>query len=352
MSVLNINVGVLGHVDSGKTSLVRALSTSLSTAALDKHPQSIERGITLDLGFSSFSAEPPEHLATRWSSLQFTLVDCPGHASLIKTVIGGSQIIDMVLLVIDVVKGIQTQTAECLVVAEVFTNNMIVVLNKVDMIPEEGRERKIDVVVQRIRKALATTRFSAAPFVILSAAPGGGGKLGAASPLPSSTSGASSSSLAPASKKQSDSVSELITLMVTNVSVPERSAGGPFLFAVDHCFPIKGQGSVLTGTVLSGCCHVGDTVELPALLQERKIKSMQMFRRPTDVLRQGDRAGICVTNLDATLVERGLLCTPGTGMIVKSKTELWNYFAFNHALSKNSSITSRSYRARAKDSFL
>lgn len=99
-----------------QTSLVRALSTVLSTAALDKHPQSRERGITLDLGFSAFSVPPPPSLAASYSAVQFTLVDCPGHASLIRTVIGGAQIIDMMLLVVDATKGMQTQTAECVVI--------------------------------------------------------------------------------------------------------------------------------------------------------------------------------------------------------------------------------------------
>lgn len=141
---LNINVGILGHVDSGKTSLVRALSTELSTASLDKNPQSQERGITLDLGFSAFFAEiPPQLVGSPYKRLQYTLVDCPGHASLIRTVIGGAQIIDMMILVVDIVKGIQTQTAECLVIAEITTDNMIVVLNKVDLLPIEGRDKQV-----------------------------------------------------------------------------------------------------------------------------------------------------------------------------------------------------------------
>ena len=88
--ILNFNIGVLGHVDSGKTSLSKALSSVASTAAFDKNPQSKERGITLDLGFSSFFVDVPDHLATnkQYQQLQFTLVDCPGHASLIKTIIG------------------------------------------------------------------------------------------------------------------------------------------------------------------------------------------------------------------------------------------------------------------------
>lgn len=110
----------MGHIDSGKTSLCRALTTIASTAALDKHPQSKERGITLDLGFSAFFTKFP---SARFSSVplkyvQFTLVDCPGHASLIKTIIGGASIIDMMILVIDVTKGIQTQTSECLVIGK------------------------------------------------------------------------------------------------------------------------------------------------------------------------------------------------------------------------------------------
>jgi selenocysteine-specific elongation factor len=112
--LLNVNLGILGHIDSGKTSLARALSTTLSTAALDKHPQSVERGITLDLGFSSFTAPLPQRLADApFDAVQITLVDCPGHASLIRTIMGGAQIIDMMLLVVDVTKGASHALARC-----------------------------------------------------------------------------------------------------------------------------------------------------------------------------------------------------------------------------------------------
>ena len=90
---LSFNIGVLGHVDSGKTSLCKALSTTASTAAFDKNPQSKERGITLDLGFSSFTVGVPEDQRQRvggCDNVQYTLVDCPGHASLIRTIIGGN----------------------------------------------------------------------------------------------------------------------------------------------------------------------------------------------------------------------------------------------------------------------
>ena len=112
VSITSIREHVHTHVVTQVhvTFAVAALSTTLSTAALDKHPQSKERGITLDLGFSSFAMPLPEHLRhLPYDELQVTLVDCPGHASLIKTIIGGAQIINMMLLVVDVTRGIQTQ---------------------------------------------------------------------------------------------------------------------------------------------------------------------------------------------------------------------------------------------------
>ena len=355
--IANINVGVLGHVDSGKTALVRALSTHISTAALDKNPQSQARGITLDLGFSSFTVDAPERFeGAGVSKLQFTLVDCPGHASLIRTIIGGAQIIDIMLLVVDIVKGVQTQTAECLVVGEITTNNLIVVLNKIDLLPEASRDSAIEKATTRIRKVLASTKFAGANFVAVAAAPGGAGK------------GESSTGQFPATEKgfggevssSSSNVAALVSHLVETVSLPVRHAEGPFVFSVDHCecccmhaarlflplsslrndstpatqlppyqpncphrtsatpplthtgFQIKGQGTVLTGTVLSGAVGINDTIELPGLRLEKKVKSIQMFKRPVSRVQQGDRAGICVTGLDPELIERGIVCSPGS----------------------------------------
>ncbi|KAL3148593.1 hypothetical protein ABBQ38_014023 [Trebouxia sp. C0009 RCD-2024] len=288
--VYNVNVGVLGHVDSGKTSLVAALSTTLSTAALDKHPQSKERGITLDLGFSSFAMALPDHLQhLPYDDLQVTLVDCPGHASLIRTIIGGAQIINMMLLVVDVTRGIQTQTAECLVVGELATKDMIVVLNKVDQLPQEGRAKIISKAKKRLSQTLNATKFAGCAMVPTAAKPG-------TADTPGQTLG----------------IQELIQEIVKCVPVQPAAPSGPFKFAIDHCFAIRGQGTVLTGTVLSGSAKVGDSLELPELKINKKVKSMQMFKRPVQSCKQGDRVGICVTQLDATWVERGIACTPGS----------------------------------------
>jgi selenocysteine-specific elongation factor len=262
--VLNVNVGILGHIDSGKTSLARALSTHFSTASLDKHPQSTERGITLDLGFSSFTAPVPENLAhLPYDEIQFTLVDCPGHASLIKTVLGGAQIIDVMMLVVDVNKGIQTQTAECLVVGEITTSELLVVLNKTDMIPEAGRGEKIAKMTARLGNTFKATKFKECVMVPIAARPGGAVDMSAGG--------------APAT-----GVTNLVNELMKRVEaahcrrLAKKKGKEEFLFAVDHCFPIKGQGTVLTGTVLSGRIAVGDTVELPTLKLEKKIKSMQV----------------------------------------------------------------------------
>ena len=149
--IMNVNLGVLGHIDSGKTSLCKALSTIASTAGFDKNPQSKERGITLDLGFSAFILRVPQWFrdlhapeeTAGFDFIQFTLVDCPGHASLMKTIIGGASIIDIMMLVVDAQKLVQTQTAECIVLGEILMDKLVVAMNKVDMFPEAERAAMI-----------------------------------------------------------------------------------------------------------------------------------------------------------------------------------------------------------------
>uniref|UniRef100_UPI00398F20C6 selenocysteine-specific elongation factor isoform X2 n=1 Tax=Pristiophorus japonicus TaxID=55135 RepID=UPI00398F20C6 len=285
---LNFNVGVLGHIDSGKTALARALSTTASTAAFDKSPQSRERGVTLDLGFSSFSLAAPPHLGP-CARLQVTLVDCPGHASLIRTIIGGSQIIDLMMLVVDVTKGMQTQSAECLVIGEIACPRMVVILNKIDLLPEAKKQATIDRMTKKMQKTLENTRFNGCPIIPVAAKPGG--------PDAPET-------------ETAQGISELIELLISQTYIPKRDPCGSFLMAVDHCFSIKGQGTVMTGTILSGSVSVNDSVEIPSLKVTRKVKSMQMFRKPVNTAIQGDRVGICVTQFDPKQLERGLVCTP------------------------------------------
>ncbi|XP_050074390.1 selenocysteine-specific elongation factor [Anopheles maculipalpis] len=280
---LNLNIGILGHVDSGKTTLAKSLSAIASTAAFDKNPQSQERGITLDLGFSALQVDLPSHIreqctAQGYEKLQYTFVDCPGHASLIRTIIGGAQIIDLMLLVIDSEKGIQPQTAECLIICELTCRKMIVVLNKIDALRDPTQKQKT---LTRLRKGIggvvSKMSFDETPLVAISAATG-------------------------------ENVSELIETMRSKSFIPQRNPDLPFMFAVDHCFAIKGQGTVCTGTVLQGTVSVNDGIEIPKLKLQRKVKSIQMFRKSYQTIRQGDRAGICITQFDPKSLERGIVC--------------------------------------------
>nr|XP_020024152.1 selenocysteine-specific elongation factor-like isoform X1 [Castor canadensis] len=249
---VNVNVGVLGHIDSGKTALARALSTTASTAAFDKQPQSRERGITLDLGFSCFAVPLP---GADEPLLQVTLVDCPGHASLIRTIIGGAQIIDLMMLVIDVTKGMQTQSAECLVIGQIACQKLVVVLNKIDLLPEGKRQAAIDRMTKKMQKTLENTKFQGAPILPVAAKPGGPEAPDTEAP---------------------QGIPELIELLKSQISIPTRDPSGPFLMSVDHCFSIKGQGTVMTGTILSGSISLGDSVEIPAL----KVSSPSPFLWP------------------------------------------------------------------------
>lgn len=313
-TVLNINVGVLGHVDSGKTSLVKALSTLLSTAALDKSKQSRQRGMTLDLGFSCFFVALPEHLQMAFPEkehLQITLVDCPGHASLIRTIIGGAQIIDAVLLVIDAVKGWQAQTTECLVLAELCTRHLVIALNKVDQFPFDQRDKMIEAAMKNVRVRLQGTRFESSPMVGVSACVGGE-KVAAAQ-------NSEDHPTLSSNRRQNETVNMdlLVSTLKEKLPVPRRIPTGAFYFAIDHCFSIRGRGTVLTGTCLSGSISVNDVIEFPTLALDRKVKSMQMFKQQVPTVTQGDRAGICVSNLDSGLVERGIAAAPGAVQLWK-----------------------------------
>ncbi|XP_071445919.1 selenocysteine-specific elongation factor [Hetaerina americana] len=289
-NIVNLNVGVLGHVDSGKTSLSKALSTIASTAAFDKNPQSQERGITIDLGFSSLVVNPPDHLSNACDQLQFTFVDCPGHASLVRTIIGGAQIIDVMLLVLDITKGMQTQTAECLIIGDITSQKMIVVLNKVDLLPPSKQTAAIEKMKKKMAMTLKNTKFSDAPIICVAANPGGSETNAQMEPV---------------------GITELIQELKKIAFIPERKTTSPFVFSIDHCFSIRGQGTVMTGTILQGTVNINDNVEIPILRVTKKVKSMQMFHRPIEKAIEGDRLGICVTQFDPKLLERGIACCPG-----------------------------------------
>ncbi|KAL8453561.1 hypothetical protein Emag_001780 [Eimeria magna] len=340
-----VSLGVLGHVDSGKTSLCRALSQIISTCGLDKHPQSKERGITLDLGFSAFSLSLPSSphrcspdkpiphssaVASEGCELraeaepgggqlvQVCLVDCPGHASLVRTVIGGAHIIDAALLVLDATKGLQAQTAECITICQV------------------------KLLTEKMRRLLQGLGFGPmVPVVAVSAAPSadeGAQAVGIEGLQKALTELLLSPSLASAQKaslqQQRGSLTaeqggHCLLLEALNRQRCSRCAccisdgldtseSEPLLFFSDHAFAVKGKGTVVTGTVLRGRVGVGDTLTFVSsstagvVAAAAKVKGIQRFRKDTSEARPGQRAAVCLSGVDATHVERGLLATPGS----------------------------------------
>ena len=224
--------------------------------------------------------------------MQYTLVDCPGHSSLIRTLIGASHITDLYLLTLDATKGIQPQTAECLVLAALLPHHprLIVVLNKADQLKGEGQRERL---VKGLRGTLKGTRFGAdVPMVFTSCGGGGGGEgLGGEGGV--------------------EGVEGLVRLLREEVVVPKRDVDAPLWMAIDHCFLIKGQGTVLTGTILTGSVQVGQSVYLPTVAQLRKVKSIEVFHVGVERAVAGERAAVCVVGLEADKVERGVLCEEG-----------------------------------------
>ncbi len=255
------------------------LSSTAGTACFDKSPQSQSRGITLDLGFSTF----------KHANKQITIVDCPGHASLIRTVLCGAQIIDLIVLVIDGTKGIQAQTAECLIVAEIMTDRLIFVVNKIDLWAESERTIKFETFKKKLRSSMKDGKFASSPIVPVSASLNFGFE---------------------------HFKVEIDRLVTENPIKRDTSCG--FIFAVDHCFPMKGQGTVLTGTAIQGQISVNDSVEIPHMKLSRKIKSMQSFRESVKTIMAGDRVGICVQAIDSESIERTLICGVNTRIPTRS----------------------------------
>lgn len=151
-------------------------------------------------------------------ALQFTLVDCPGHASLIKTLLVGAQIMDVAVLVVDATKGIQAQTAECIILAELLSERAIVALNKIDLFPEATRMKQTRKAGRAVLEALKLTKLADSELCPVSAAKG-----------------------------QAVGIDDLKTALLNNVPTIVRDGEAPFLFMSDHCFHVKGQGTVLSG---------------------------------------------------------------------------------------------------------
>jgi selenocysteine-specific elongation factor len=263
-----VHIGLMGHIDSGKTKIAECLSEIVSTAGLDKHPQAKERGITIDLGFSFFSlGENNKYMVT--------IVDAPGHANLIRSVVACANIIDLALVVIDGEKGPQVQTGEHLMILHSLgIRDIIFVINKIDLISPE-QVQKLTQKLHQIIKGLNLTIFD----------------------------------IIPVSAKEKKGIKELRESLTrffdTHQEKLSRKREAPFLFLFDHHFIIKGKGTILTGTALSGRISVGESLTILPENIEVKVKSIQKHKESVEKAEAGDRAGIAVSGLEPDQVKRG-----------------------------------------------
>jgi len=277
-SLVPIHVGLVGHIDHGKTQLARALSQKVSTAGLDKHPQSQERGITIDLGFTMFVL----------GKYLVTLVDSPGHADLFRSVVAGAGIIDAALVAVAADEGPKVQTGEHLLLLESMgVDTIIVVITKTD-IADENQQTLVE---DRMKSIVGGMSFTKTEFVRVSALTGRG-------------------------------IDTLRDVMLRTIVPKVRQKEGSFLMPIDHAFSVKGHGTVVTGTILRGQLQTDDILELLPQGMKGKVRSIQTFSEPRSRASAGDRVGINLPDLSDRVVSRGdYVCEPGslkttTGLIL------------------------------------
>ena len=317
--ILNINVGILGHVDSGKTSLSKMISSISSTASFDKNPQSKERGITLDLGFSALYIQTPKLLKQFFHNnkkiveseyIQITLVDCPGHASLIRTIISGASIIDTVILVIDSVKGIQIQTVECIALSEILCEKITIALNKVDLL--KNKEEDIPKKNEKLRQIFAKTKFGNDIAII-----------------PTTTLDEDKNNIQKTIKLLIKNVIECIDFNSNEDDINNKSDS--LIAYIDHCFKVKNKGTVATGTIMKGNLKINDEIFFPELSNKYMVKEIQIFRKSVKSATKGDRVGLLIKNLDNQKVERTIITSVGSkevnylegGILLLKKVKLY-----------------------------
>jgi selenocysteine-specific elongation factor len=260
-NLVPVHVGLMGHIDHGKTALAKSLSEHVSTAGLDKHPQAKARGITIDLGFSMFRLGP----------YLVTLVDAPGHADLIRSVVASANIIDAAILVVAADEGPKVQTGEhILVLQSMGVSRLVVAITKTDLVDAT----QLDRVEARMRTVIGESAFERVEFARVSAMTGEG-------------------------------IDRLKEQLLAVVEPSARDVSGPLLIPLDHAFLVKGHGTVVTGTILRGSVRVGDTLELVPQGQMGTVRSIETFSESVSVGKAGDRVGVNVPELDSSSIHRG-----------------------------------------------
>ena len=288
----HLNVGTIGHVDHGKTTLTAAityvqskkgLAKFVGYADIDKAPEERERGITINITHVEYETE----------KRHYAHVDCPGHADYIKNMITGAAQMDGAILVVSAADGPMPQTREHVLLArQVNVPYIVVFLNKCDMVDDP---ELIDLVEMEVRELLSKYDFPGDEVPVIR-----GSALGALNDDP----------------KWVASVEELLKAMDEYIPTPPRETDKPFLMAIEDVFSITGRGTVVTGRVERGTLKVGDEVEIVGLSEEKKktvVTGIEMFRKQLDEAIAGDNVGVLLRGITKDEVERGqVLAKPGT----------------------------------------
>ena len=289
----HVNVGTIGHVDHGKTTLTAAISKTLNQRygtgevqdfdKIDKAPEEKARGITIN----------STHIEYETMNRHYAHVDCPGHADYVKNMITGAAQMDGAILVVAATDGVMAQTNEHILLArQVGVPKIVVFMNKCDIADED----LIELVEMEVREALDKQGFPGDDTPIIK--------------------GSAREALENPEGEWGDKIVELFEAVDTYIPEPERETDRPFLMPVEDVFTISGRGTVATGRVERGVLKPQDTVEIVGMTEEKRqvvVTGVEMFRKLLDSAQAGDNVGVLLRGVARDDIERGqVLCKPGT----------------------------------------
>ncbi|MDD4517074.1 MAG: elongation factor Tu [Limnochordia bacterium] len=291
----HVNIGTIGHVDHGKTTLTAAITTVLAHVAggaakrfdeIDNAPEEKERGITINTS----------HVEYETANRHYAHVDCPGHADYVKNMITGAAQMDGAILVVSAADGPMPQTREHILLArQVGVPNIVVFLNKADMVDDE---ELMELVEMEVRELLSEYEFPGDDIPIIA-----GSALKALE-------------CACGQCEWCKKIVELMDAVDSYIPTPERETDKPFLMPVEDVFTITGRGTVATGRVERGTVKVGDEVEIVGLMEKTRktvATGVEMFRKLLDQAEAGDNVGVLLRGVNREDIERGqVLAKPGS----------------------------------------
>ncbi|MCZ6777851.1 MAG: elongation factor Tu, partial [Acidobacteria bacterium] len=293
----HVNVGTIGHVDHGKTTLTSAITSVLSQTnskiqvrsfdSIDNAPEERERGITIATA----------HVEYETDNRHYAHVDCPGHADYVKNMITGAAQMDGAIVVVSAADGPMPQTREHILLArQVGVPHIVVFMNKVDMVDDK---ELLDLVELEVRELLNTYQFPGNDIPVVKG----------------SALNAMNCACAKADCKNCGPIYELMAAVDEYIPVPKRAVDKPFLMPIEDIFSISGRGTVVTGRVDQGIVKVSDEIEIVGIRETQKkiVTGVEMFKKLLDEGQAGDNVGVLLRGTERNEVERGqVLAKPGT----------------------------------------